>query len=123
MGKIVEAQPVSVLQQGTRPGGWPTLQDRAQRNCEARVADGVDPACAGRDDDGGSLAFIGHIGPEALAAAALAVTLYLVSFTFGAGLVAPLIAALLTVAVIVARLEIAELFLDKSAKMPTQRSD
>ncbi|WP_354264931.1 hypothetical protein [Bradyrhizobium sp. GM2.2] len=26
------------------------------------------------------LAFIGHIGPEALAAAALAVTLYLVSF-------------------------------------------
>lgn len=44
-----------------------------------------------------------------------------------AGLVATLlgtlIAALLTVAVIVARLEIAELFLDKSAKMPTQRSD
>lgn len=36
------------------------------------------------------LAFIGHIGPEALAAAALAVTLYLVSFTFGAGLVAPI---------------------------------
>ncbi|WP_247478195.1 MATE family efflux transporter [Bradyrhizobium sp. 169] len=44
-----------------------------------------------------------------------------------AGLVATLlgtlIAALLTVAVIVAPLEIAELFLDKSAKMPTQRSD
>ncbi|WP_247406333.1 MULTISPECIES: MATE family efflux transporter [unclassified Bradyrhizobium] len=36
------------------------------------------------------LAFIGHIGPEALAAAALAVTLYLVSFTVGAGLVAPI---------------------------------
>lgn len=36
------------------------------------------------------LAFMGHIGPEALAAAALAVTLYLVSFTFGAGLVAPI---------------------------------
>lgn len=36
------------------------------------------------------LAFIGHIGPEALAAAALAVTLYLVSFTFGAGLLAPI---------------------------------
>lgn len=36
------------------------------------------------------LAFIGHIGPEALAAAALAVTLYLVSLTFGAGLVAPI---------------------------------
>lgn len=36
------------------------------------------------------LAFIGHIGPQALAAAALAVTLYLVSFTFGAGLLAPI---------------------------------
>ncbi|WP_247547947.1 MULTISPECIES: MATE family efflux transporter [unclassified Bradyrhizobium] len=36
------------------------------------------------------IAFIGHIGPEALAAAALAVTLYLVSFTFGAGLLAPI---------------------------------
>lgn len=36
------------------------------------------------------IAFIGHIGPEALAAAALAVTLYLVRFTIGAGLVAPI---------------------------------
>ncbi|WP_346659371.1 MATE family efflux transporter [Bradyrhizobium sp. 141] len=36
------------------------------------------------------LAFIGHIGPEALAAAALAITLYLVSFTFGAGMLAPI---------------------------------
>ncbi|MGY3146585.1 MATE family multidrug resistance protein [Bradyrhizobium sp. USDA 3397] len=36
------------------------------------------------------LAFIGRLGPEALAAAALGVTLYLVSFTFGAGLLAPI---------------------------------
>lgn len=36
------------------------------------------------------IAFIGHIGPEALAAAALAATLYLISFTFGAGLRAPI---------------------------------
>lgn len=36
------------------------------------------------------IAFIGHIGPEALAAAALAVALYLVRFTIGAGLVAPI---------------------------------
>lgn len=36
------------------------------------------------------IAFIGHIGPEALAAAALAVALYLVRFTIGAGLVTPI---------------------------------
>lgn len=38
-------------------------------------------------------------------------------------LLGTLIAALLAVGVIVARFEMAELFLDKSAKMPTQRSD
>ncbi|WP_063676582.1 MATE family efflux transporter [Bradyrhizobium neotropicale] len=36
------------------------------------------------------LAFIGRIGPEALAAAALGVTLYIISCTFGAGLLAPI---------------------------------
>lgn len=89
MGKIIEAQPVSVLRQGTRRAAgqhfkielnetvklaWPMVLTQL-----AQVATMT-----------ANIAFIGHIGPEALAAAALAVTLYLVSFTFGAGLVAPI---------------------------------
>ncbi|WP_346770998.1 MATE family efflux transporter [Bradyrhizobium sp. CW9] len=85
MDKIIEAQPVSVLRQGTRRAAgqhftielnetvklaWPMVLTQL-----AQVAMTTD------------LAFIGHIGPEALAAAALAVTL---CFTFGAGLVAPI---------------------------------
>lgn len=89
MDKIIEAKPVSVLRQSTsRAAGqhftielsetvklaWPTALTQLAQAAMMTM----------------DLAFIGYIGPEALAAAALAVTLYLVSFTFGAGLVAPI---------------------------------
>lgn len=89
MGKIIEAQPVSVLRQGTRRAAGQhfkiELNETVKLAWPMVLTQLAQVAMMTAD-----LAFIGHIGPEALAAAALAVTLYLVSFTFGAGLVAPI---------------------------------
>ncbi|WP_247563542.1 MATE family efflux transporter [Bradyrhizobium sp. 188] len=89
MDKIIEAQPVSVLRQGTRRAAGQhftiELNETVKLAWPMVLTQLAQVAMMTTD-----LAFIGHIGPEALAAAALAVTLYLVSFTFGAGLLAPI---------------------------------
>lgn len=90
MDKKAEAKPVSVLRQGaTRRavGQHLTIELRETVKLAWPMVLTQLAQVAMMTTD---LAFIGHIGPQALAAAALAVTLYLVSFTFGAGLLAPI---------------------------------
>lgn len=90
MDKIIEAKPVSVLRQGgTRRAAGQHLTIELSETVKLAwpmVLTQLAQVAMMTTD----LAFIGHIGPQALAAAALAVTLYLVSFTFGAGLLAPI---------------------------------
>ncbi|WP_083519141.1 MATE family efflux transporter [Bradyrhizobium jicamae] len=90
MDKIAETKPVSALRHGMtrRAAGHDLtieLSETAKLAWPMVLTQLAQVAMMTTD-----LAFIGHIGPEALAAAALAVTLYLVSFTFGAGLLAPI---------------------------------
>ncbi|MGY4327456.1 Na+-driven multidrug efflux pump [Bradyrhizobium sp. LB7.2] len=89
MDKIIEAKRVSVLRQGTRRAAGQhftiELNETVKLAWPMVLTQLAQVAMMTTD-----LAFIGHIGPEALAAAALAVTLYLVSFTFGASLLAPI---------------------------------
>lgn len=90
MDKIIEAKPVSVLRRrGTRRAAGQHLTIELSETVKLAwpmVLTQLAQVAMMTTD----LAFIGHIGPQALAAAALAVTLYLVSFTFGAGLLAPI---------------------------------
>ncbi|UPJ47980.1 MATE family efflux transporter [Bradyrhizobium sp. 200] len=90
MDKIAETKPVSALRHGMtrRAAGHHLtieLSETAKLAWPMVLTQLAQVAMMTTD-----LVFIGHIGPEALAAAALAVTLYLVSFTFGAGLLAPI---------------------------------
>ncbi|TGN73512.1 MULTISPECIES: MATE family efflux transporter [Bradyrhizobium] len=90
MNKIVERRPVSALRfgmTGRAAGQHLTVELRETVKLAWPMVLTQLAQVAMMTTD---LAFIGHIGPEALAAAALAVTLYLVSFTFGAGLLAPI---------------------------------
>lgn len=77
MDKIIEAKPVSVLRQGTRraAGQHFTIElNETVKVAWPMVLTQLAQVAMMTTD----LAFIEHIGPEALAAAALAVTLYLV---------------------------------------------
>ncbi|XIA67465.1 MATE family efflux transporter [Bradyrhizobium sp. TZ2] len=90
MHKIVETKPVSASRHDLAPRGAchdlaVELGQTAKLACPMVLTQLAQVAMMTTD-----LAFIGHIGPEALAGAALAVTFYLVTFTFGAGLLAPI---------------------------------